>query len=153
MDVRSKFGLVLQVTVTGCCIGYKFIDMNPSIHAKLKAMSPQLLVTNLDHSIAFYKDKLGFTIDFRYDDFYAGIVKDGFSIHLKSGNPSVEERKNKRGNADLDIIFSTEDIEELFREISRMSVDVVQPLRKMPYGKEFYIADPDGYILSYISAE
>jgi hypothetical protein len=29
-------------------------------------------------------------------------------------------------------------------------VIIVQPLRAMPYGKEFYIADPDGYILSFL---
>ncbi|MGE8291104.1 MAG: VOC family protein [Sphingobacterium sp.] len=45
-------------------------------------MSPQFLVTDIDRSIAFYTEKLGFDIDFSYEDFYSGISKDGFSIHL-----------------------------------------------------------------------
>jgi catechol 2,3-dioxygenase-like lactoylglutathione lyase family enzyme len=68
-------------------------------------MSPQLVVSNIERSIEFYTEKLGFAVVFRYSDFYVGIIKDGYTVHLKFGNPSVEERKNKRVNEDLDIIF------------------------------------------------
>lgn len=66
-----------------------------TLYSTIKKMSPQLLVADIDRSIEFYTTMLGFELDFRYEDFYAGIVKDGFSIHLKSGNPFTEERKNK----------------------------------------------------------
>jgi hypothetical protein len=26
------------------------------------------------------------------------------------------------------------------------------PLRQMPYGKEFYVRDPDGYVLGFVEA-
>ena len=113
-------------------------------------MSPQFLVTDIDRSIEFYTKTLGFAIDFRYEDFYAGVVKDGCSIHLKTGRPSLEERKNKRSNEDLDIVFSVDGIEELYKELSNKPIEIIQPLRHMPYGKEFYIADPDGYIISFL---
>ncbi|MBS1914816.1 MAG: VOC family protein [Bacteroidetes bacterium] len=82
--------------------------MNVVISSTIKSMSPQLIVTDLDNSVEFYKKMLGFNISFRYEDFYAGIIKDGFYVHFKSGKPSVEERKNKRNNEDLDIIFSVD---------------------------------------------
>lgn len=113
-------------------------------------MSPQLLVADIEHSIEFYTKKLGFEVDFRYDDFYAGISKDGCSIHLKSGNPSLEERQSKRKNEDLDIVFSVDNIESLHEELLHRSVEVIQPLRHMPYGKEFCVVDPDGYIISFL---
>ena len=113
-------------------------------------MSPQLLVADIEKSIGFYTNKLGFDTDFRYEDFYAGLYKDGCSIHLKSGVPSIEERKNKRKNQDLDIVFSIENIETLYEELRNKAIEIVQPLRTMPYGKEFYITDPDGYILSFL---
>ena len=113
-------------------------------------MSPQLLVADIERSIEFYTKKLAFDIEFRYDDFYAGIIKDGFSIHLKAGKPSIEERLNRRKNQDLDLVFSVDSIEDLFEEPSNKSVEITQRLREMPYGKEFYIADPDGYILSFL---
>ena len=113
-------------------------------------MSPQLVVADIERAIQFYTKKLGFHVDFRYEDFYAGIIKDGHSIHLKSGNPSMQERKNKRENEYLDIMFSVDKIESLYKELSNKSADIVQPLRDMPYGKEFYISDPDGYIIGFL---
>ena len=80
-------------------------------------MSPQLPVRELDRSIDFNTNKSGFRVNFRYEDFYAGISKDGFSIHLKSGSPSLEESKNKKENENLDILFSVDNIENLFEEL------------------------------------
>ena len=124
--------------------------MNTTTHLLIKGMSPQLVVSNIERSIEFYTEKLGFTVAFRYSDFYVGIIKDGYTVHLKSGNPFIEERKNKRANEDLDIIFSVKDIEYLYEELSNRSVQFLQPLRTMPYGKEFYVADPDGYIIAFL---
>jgi catechol 2,3-dioxygenase-like lactoylglutathione lyase family enzyme len=113
-------------------------------------MSPQFVVSHVDRSIDFYAKKLGFDIDFRYEDFYSGIIKDGCSIHLKSGKPLIEERQNKRKNQDIDVIFSVDNIENLYKDLSNKLVEFVQPLRDMPYGKEFYITDPDGYIIAFV---
>jgi len=119
-------------------------------HLKIKKMSLQILVADIERSIEFYTKKLGFEIDFCYEDFYAGIIKDGSSIHLKTGEPLIEERKNKRNNEHLDIIFSVEDIDYLYEEFSDQLIEIIQPLRDMPYGKEFYIADPDAYIIAFV---
>jgi len=113
-------------------------------------MSPQFLVADIDRSIEFYRKMLGFAIDFRYEDFYAGIVKDSCSIHLKSGKVSMEERKSRRNNEDLDIVFSVDGIDNLYEELSNKHIEFVQPLRDAPYGKEFYITDPDGYIIAFV---
>jgi catechol 2,3-dioxygenase-like lactoylglutathione lyase family enzyme len=127
--------------------------MDTIIQSRIKKMSPQLLVANLDHSIEFYVEKLGFDLDFRYEDFYAGIIKDGYSIHLKLGNPSSDERQKRRDNEDLDIVFSVQGIEGLYDEYAARSIEFTQPLRDMAYGKEFYVADPDGYIIGFLEEE
>ena len=124
--------------------------MDTTTYPRIKQMSPQFLVADIDRSIEFYEKKLGFDIDFRYEDFYVGIVKDGCSIHLKLGKPSIEERKNKRNNEDLDIAFSVDGIENLYEELSNKPIEFIQPLRDVPYGKEFYVTDPDGYIIAFI---
>lgn len=123
--------------------------MNVVVHHKIKQMSPQFLVADLDRSVGFYVKELGFNVDFRYDDFYTGISKDGFSVHLKSGKPSIEERRNKRNNEDLDIVFSVDGIDDLYGIMTSKSIEFIQPLREMDYGKEFYIADPDGYLIGF----
>jgi catechol 2,3-dioxygenase-like lactoylglutathione lyase family enzyme len=124
--------------------------MDTITYPRIKKMSPQLLVADIARSIEFYTEKLGFEIDCRYEDFYAGIIKDGHSIHLKSGAPSIEERESKRKNEDLDIVFSVDGIEGLYAQLSNNMFEFLQPLRKMPYGKEFYLVDPDGYIISFL---
>jgi catechol 2,3-dioxygenase-like lactoylglutathione lyase family enzyme len=127
--------------------------MNTTIHSKIKGMSPQFLVSDLNRSIEFYTSKLGFEESFRYEDFYSGIIKDGCSIHLKLSKPSIEERENRRSNEHLDITFSVEGIEDLYEDILDKSIEVIQTLRDMPYGKEFYITDPDGYIIAFSEAK
>jgi catechol 2,3-dioxygenase-like lactoylglutathione lyase family enzyme len=117
---------------------------------KFKAMSPQLLVADIDRAIEFYTKKLGFDVSFRYEDFYVGITRDGFSIHLKSGKPSLDEKQNQKSKEDLDIVFSVDHVEGLYEELSGKQVKFIQSLRDMPYGKEFYIADPDGNILAFL---
>ena len=124
--------------------------MNTSTKWKVKKMSPQFLVTDLGHSIEFYTKKLGFDLEFRYEDFYAGIIKNSCSIHLKCGRPSIDERKSKRENNDLDIVFSVEGVADLYKEFVNRAVEIIQPLCDRPYGREFYIADPDGYILAFL---
>ena len=124
--------------------------MNSLTSPRIKKMSPQLLVADIDRSVEFYTKKLGFDVDFQYEDFYAGIIKDGYSIHLKMGNPSPEEKEKRRNREDLDIVFSVDGIEDLYEELSNRSVEFAQSLRDMPYGKEFYVADPDGNIIAFL---
>ncbi|TMI74046.1 MAG: hypothetical protein E6H09_03710 [Bacteroidetes bacterium] len=124
--------------------------MNSLTSPRIKKMSPQLLVADIDSSVEFYTKKLGFDVDFRYEDFYAGIIKDGYSIHLKMGNPSTEEKEKRRNREDLDIVFSVDGIEDLYEEFSNKSVEFAQSLRDMPYGKEFYVADPDANIIAFL---
>jgi predicted enzyme related to lactoylglutathione lyase len=110
----------------------------------IQRMSPQLLVTDLDVAVNFYTGQLGFGLDFRYEDFYAGIVKDGHTIHLKLGTPTVKDSDN------LDIVFAVANIETLYKELCSKGLTITQKLRQMPYGREFYIADPYGHILSFM---
>ena len=119
-------------------------------YLKIKGMSPQLLVADLTRSVAFYTQKLGFEIAFNYADFYCGITRGAYSIHLKSAAPTIAERAYRIENEHIDIMFSVEGIDALYAEISDKSIRVIQPLRDMPYGREFYIADPDGYIIAFL---
>ncbi|MDB5139443.1 MAG: ble 2 [Mucilaginibacter sp.] len=126
-----------------------FVTMNTT-YPKIKKMSPLFVVADLERSLDFYTRELGFEIDFRYEDFYAGIIRDSYTVHLKLGSTAIEERANRRENEHLDLVFSVEDIQSLFEAIKSRPVIIVQPLREMPYGSEFYITDPDGYILGFI---
>lgn len=117
---------------------------------RIKQMSPQLPVTNLERSITFYVDKLGFEVEFRYEDFYAGIIKDAHSIHLKLNDPGIAPQKFSGDDGLLEILFTVENIHQLYEDLSAQSVQIIQPLRQMPYGLEFYMADPDGNAIAFL---
>lgn len=122
--------------------------METMTRPQLTQMSPLLLVADLDKSVAFYTGTLGFTVDFRYEDFYAGLRKDGFSIHLKSGDAPFVPAANR--GQDPVLLFSVNGIDQLYSELSARATVVAQPLRTMPYGSEFYIADPDGNVVAFV---
>ena len=110
-------------------------------------MSPQLLVADLDRSIRFYTEMLDFELAFQYEDFYAGVVKDGCSIHLKQGEIAL------KGTAeDLDLVFAVDDVEDVYALMIDRAVEICKPLRDMPYGREFYVADPDGNRLAFLKS-
>src|ERR1700761_4627457 len=107
--------------------------MDTATLLKIKSLSPLLLVKDLEHSIQFH-NSLGFQTAFIYDAFYAGIEKDSYTIHLKCSEPVKEERESRQQNENLNIVFSVEQIEKLFEAIKNMPVNIIQPLREMPYG-------------------
>lgn len=149
--IEMRMGLAVPVTSTAVTAS----ELSPasttaSPRPALKSMSPLLLVSDLDRSIAFYTTALGFSVQFRYEDFYAGIARDGYSVHLKQTVPLAEEREYKRRNEHVDITFSIAEIEQFYDLLSSGYVPMVQPLRDMPYGREFYVADPDGYIIAFL---
>lgn len=49
----------------------------------ISAVVPQLRTTDLESTIRFYTEKLGFEVEFRHRDFYAGIRAGGQVVHLK----------------------------------------------------------------------
>ena len=124
--------------------------MSTRDYLKIKAMSPQFVVSDLHRSVEFYTKELGFAIDFSFEDFYIGIAKSGHTIHLKSGDPEIEKREYKEKSEHLDLVISVEDIESLYQHMTHQPVNIVQHLREMPYGREFYITDPDGYRIAFI---
>lgn len=111
-------------------------------------MSPQLLVADLNRSLLFYNRKLGFETSFIYRDFYAGIINQGYSIHIKLCRGFVQSANKRTG--DPDIVFSITGIKDLYEQLKDNAVEIVRPLGGMPYAREFYISDPDGYILAFI---
>ena len=41
----------------------------------LNGIAPQFLVDDLDRAIAYYRDQLGFVLDFVYESFYASVTQ------------------------------------------------------------------------------
>ena len=113
-------------------------------------IAPQFLVDDLERAIAYYCDKLGFELDFKYQSFYAAVRRDGFAIHLKLAPKLDTDRANRKQNEHLDAHISVSGIEGLFSELEMRGAQVIKPLEERPWAcLDFYVEDPDGYILCF----
>src|SRR5262245_57465203 len=76
---------------------------SPSLKAvtEVTCLAPQFLVDDLSEAIGYYRDQLGFEPDFVYESFYAGVSRDGFSIHLNCAPKTVADRTHRKQNEHL----------------------------------------------------
>jgi uncharacterized glyoxalase superfamily protein PhnB len=119
----------------------------------IKTAAPQFLVAELGDALSFYEEKLGFTIDFVYRDFYASVSRDGATIHLKCAPKLEAERAHRRSGEHLDAYLDVSGAESLYEELAGRGVSVLRSLETRPWGRrEFYVQDPDGYILCFSEA-
>ena len=118
--------------------------------AKITGIAPQFLVDDLDRAIAYYRDKLGFSVEFTYQSFYAGVSRDGFMIHLKQAPKLAADRAHRQQNGHLDAYVAVSGIDELYRDLLDRGASMTKPLEQRPWAcLDFYVEDPDGYILCF----
>ena len=116
---------------------------------RLTSLAPQFLVDNLGRAIAYYQ-KLGFTFGEPWDGFYAIGTLDGLELHLKEAPKNDEERRYRRTNEHLDAAAGVDGIEAFHARCEANGVIIIKPLTATPWGtKDFYIEDPDGYIIAF----
>ena len=118
----------------------------------LKYAAPVFCVADLARSLSFYREQLGFEIEFNYQGFYAGIVRDGCRIHLKRSAPRQRDQKAVEAAEHLDACVGVLNAPDLAARFASAGATFSVPLRRMPYGREFYVKDPDGYILGFVEA-
>jgi catechol 2,3-dioxygenase-like lactoylglutathione lyase family enzyme len=116
----------------------------------ITAVAPQFLVDDLERAIAYYRDRLGFAVDFVYESFYASVSRDGCAIHLKHAPKIDADRANRKANEHLDATFSVNGIQDLYSELQGREAVVIKTIGERPWASvDFYIEDPDGYILCF----
>ena len=117
---------------------------------QLTGIAPQFLVDDLDRAIAYYCDQLGFELDFKYQDFYASVTRDGFAIHLKCAPQLPQAREHREQNEHLGAHIAVEGVRGLFDELQKRKARVTKPLEQEPWAcLDFYVEDPDGNILCF----
>lgn len=122
--------------------------------ASITAAAPQFLVEKLENSLEFYEQRLGFSRDFVYEGFYASVSRDRAVIHLKCAPKLEAERAHRRAGEHLDAYVVVLGVDELHEELMRRGAFITRPLEQRPWGtRDFYVEDPDGYILCFSEAD
>ncbi len=122
------------------------------LQSSLNYVAPVFRVSDLARSLAYYRERLGFAVEFNYEGFYAGVVRDDCRVHLKCSAPFERDQAAFEAAEHLDACFGVQGAEDLASRLASAGAAFSVPLRSMPYGMEFYIKDPDGYILGFIQA-
>ena len=123
------------------------------------AISPFFIVSNVDQTIAFYRDKLGFETGFQEpeaDPFFAILGRDGAQIFIKS-QKDIAPLPNSKRHPFLrwDAFVHAPDPEALaaefgFPSMADSGAAFNVPLEDTHDGlRGFEICDPDGYVLFF----
>ena len=117
---------------------------------RLTSLAPQFLVDDLERTIAYYRDVLGFAFGKPWNGFYAIGQRDGLELHFKQAPKNLAERQHRRDNEHLDASAGVEGIEAFYAICLATGANVLKPLTSTAWGtKDFYIEDPDGYIICF----
>src|ERR1700761_2486541 len=115
-------------------------------------ISPFFIVSNLQTSLAFYVDKLGFEVGHASPEenpYFVMLGRGPVSLMLKGdGQPSPNHTRYKYRAPDAHI--SVTDPDALFEEYSAAGVTFNRPLEDNTDNlRGFEVVDPDGYILFF----
>lgn len=119
----------------------------------LKPAIPILFVRDVTKAAAFFRDGLGFTVDFLHGErpFYGAVSRDGACLHLRFvAAPNFAALATTEDSLILATI-EVDDVAVLFAEVAARGVDCPQHLVKQPWGgTDFQVRDPDGNVLSFV---
>jgi catechol 2,3-dioxygenase-like lactoylglutathione lyase family enzyme len=123
----------------------------------LDSIRPFFIVRDLQASISYYRDRLGFHLDFQGpegDPYYAGVSRDGIGVMLKAIVPDVLPCPNHTRHewARWDAYIYTLDPDALFDEFSKRGASIAKTLSFIDEGLwGFEITDADGYVIAFFT--
>jgi uncharacterized glyoxalase superfamily protein PhnB len=124
---------------------------------KLTGLTPNIFTRQIDRSVAFYRDLLGFHVAITVPDappfVFVSLARDGVVIFLNDEANARKEQPNATwltvGQAGVALFLDMEGIDELWDQL-KDRVPVVQPIVDQWYGvREFSVTDPDGYVVTF----
>jgi uncharacterized glyoxalase superfamily protein PhnB len=123
---------------------------SPAGTATILAAEPQLFVTDMPAAIAYYADRLGFSLVFSYGEpaFYAQVARGGARLNLRASDGPIGFRAEETDP--LSATLTVNDAKSLFLELQQAGAIFHQSLRTEPWGaRTFVVADPDGNLLCF----
>jgi catechol 2,3-dioxygenase-like lactoylglutathione lyase family enzyme len=117
---------------------------------KIVNVIAQLRTTDLAASIDFYTNRLGFTLEFEYDDFYAGLRAGDNMIHLKlvdEADPSIEFVEH---GGHFHLYLQTDDIVAVADQLRHNRVSFERDVHDTEWGtRELIVKDDQGHTLYF----
>jgi catechol 2,3-dioxygenase-like lactoylglutathione lyase family enzyme len=106
----------------------------------LGRLTPILRVADLDASVAYYVERLGFRLQWRADP-VASVGRDEATLMLCMGD---------QGQAGAWVWGTTSDADVLYAEFETRGAQLRHPPTNYPWGsRECQVSDPDGHVLRF----
>jgi len=128
-----------------------------TVQAEVQAVWPLLFVEDIEKSIAFYRDRLGFELVGEAKDagqvFWARLKRGGASIMLQQTEPGAEDEEGLPGQRGQGVAFYMicSDANAMYDELMQRGLDI-DPPTMAPYGmNQLFVPEPDGYALCFES--
>lgn len=113
-------------------------------------ITPQLRTTDVARTLAFYTQTLGFTLEFEYGGFYAGLRLGESTVHVKHvdlPDPSIAYVEE---GGHLHLYITVEDVEAVAASLRSKGVPLVQePCETEWRTRECVIRDDQGHTLYF----
>lgn len=123
-------------------------------------MVPELVVTDFDNSLSFYRDVIGFNIRFqRSNPGFAYLDLDGAQLMLEQLTEeswAVDEMEQPFGRG-INFQIEVKDVQLIYKKIISLTISVFRDLKEEWYKtgnsvsgqKKVLVQDPDGYLLRF----
>jgi uncharacterized glyoxalase superfamily protein PhnB len=126
----------------------------------LQKLTPNLIVSDVQRSIDFYRDVLDFTVSQTVPDqgpfVFAMVTRGGVEVFLNAPEPARAEYPALAARdigGSLTLFMHVTGIRQAYEQL-KDRVPVVMPLEKKWYGvTEFAFTDPDGYVITFAEVE
>jgi catechol 2,3-dioxygenase-like lactoylglutathione lyase family enzyme len=119
--------------------------MSPT--SRLTRALPVIFVADVARSAEFFRDTLGFSIDFLHGEppFYGSVSRDGACVHLKFVHEPVLTVGAEDRDGFIVAFIQVENVKALYAEYLAAGAIVDQKLKKQAWGgRDFIVRDPDG---------
>ena len=109
---------------------------------------PQLRTTDMAASIAFYTRKLGFSVEFNYQDFYTGIRAGDQVFHLKFVDEKDPSIPYVDEGGHFHLYLETADVIEFAAQLKAKNVPLMKDVHETRWNtREIVIHDDQGHTL------
>ena len=116
----------------------------------IKAIIPQLRTVDIAASVSFYTEKLGFSVEFNYQDFYVGIRAGEHLIHLKLVDEQDPSIPYVDDGGHIHLYLETEGVAEFAEHLKARGVSMVEDVHETDWNtREFVIHDDQGHTLYF----
>ena len=116
----------------------------------IKNIVPQLRTTDIDSTVRFYTEKLGFTVEFNYEDFYVGLKAGDHMIHLKRVDEQEPSIPYVDEGGHLHLYFETDGVAAFAEKLKANGVEMVMDMHETDWNtREFTVRDDQGHTLYF----